>query len=656
MTGRQSHTAGLRRRADFVAQPVPRNRRPAASDTYDALDRLTSRTTAGPAGTFEQGIAYNVSSLPLKVDYSALGSQWSITNTYAKTKQLRTRTAAGQTWDFSFAAAGQLSSAVSDVSLQTRSFDVYGRLEAVRDGRPSGSSYDNVLEAILTYDPKGRISSQQIDGGLGLYDATDTFSYDDASRMTGWQRSGTGATNATYSYDAACNITQATRTGATTAYAYDADNRLVSAVTGGVTTAYANDLYGRRRLEASGGSAVAYDWDALGHLVSVRSEEATITYAYGISGMRELVSVEASGEAARWTESVWDGSQLAAERDSDGTRYTYVWGPERTPLALEVVRPGQAAVTYAYHTDALGSVVAITSPSGVVVASYAYDPYGALTQVGGSDAALAGRNPLRYRAYYHDTTTGHYYLPARYYDPDAMRFLSPDPAPPSAGDPLSLNRYAYCVGDPVDLSDPTGEIADIWREHPGGVTVGMKVMTSVAAAKSSGATGWDASYAKHSHLVTARVLTAPGSVRPSYRMGATGWEKPAGYDSWQTEWLRQNDWWAYQAQRGKFSFSRSLPEPEDLMWSTVSVSLDGIKGCLTAGGAEASAAGLGSASVAAPWAIAALGYAGTVVGSYRNGEAIARYFWGPATAGDLVWALATPAPTQLLGNLIDFSR
>jgi hypothetical protein len=71
----------------------------------------------------------------------------------------------------------------------------------------------------------------------------------------------------------------------------------------------------------------------------------------------------------------------------------------------------------------------------------------------------------------------------------------------------------------------------------------MKVMTSVAAARRSGATGWDASYAKHSHLVTARVLTAPGSVRPSYRMGATGWEKPAGYDSWQTEWLRARGQW-----------------------------------------------------------------------------------------------------------------
>jgi RHS repeat-associated protein len=69
---------------------------------------------------------------------------------------------------------------------------------------------------------------------------------------------------------------------------------------------------------------------------------------------------------------------------------------------------------------------------------------------------LTLRDGYRYRVYYHDAATGLYYLPARYYDPATARFLSPDPAPPSAGDPLSLNAYAYCVGDPVNFIDPDG--------------------------------------------------------------------------------------------------------------------------------------------------------------------------------------------------------
>jgi len=146
------------------------------------------------------------------------------------------------------------------------------------------------------------------------------------------------------------------------------------------------------------------------------SADATITYAYGITGMRESKTVE-TPSGTTWTKSVWAGGRLAAELDSDGTRYTYLWGPDRTPLSVFVERSEGAAETYAYHTDALGSVVAMTDESGSVVARYAYDP-------------------------------------ATY------RFLSPDPAPPSAADPLSLNAYAYCLGDPVGASDPSGAITD----------------------------------------------------------------------------------------------------------------------------------------------------------------------------------------------------
>lgn len=47
------------------------------------------------------------------------------------------------------------------------------------------------------------------------------------------------------------------------------------------------------------------------------------------------------------------------------------------------------------------------------------------------------------------------------YDPATYRFLSPDPASPSAADPLSLNAYAYCLGDPVGASDPSGAVVDV---------------------------------------------------------------------------------------------------------------------------------------------------------------------------------------------------
>ena len=55
-----------------------------------------------------------------------------------------------------------------------------------------------------------------------------------------------------------------------------------------------------------------------------------------------------------------------------------------------------------------------------------------------------------------DPLTGHYHLGKghRAYNPQLMRFNSPDQLSPfGAG---GLNAYAYCVGDPVNRSDPSG--------------------------------------------------------------------------------------------------------------------------------------------------------------------------------------------------------
>ncbi|PKQ19405.1 MAG: hypothetical protein CVT66_10255 [Actinobacteria bacterium HGW-Actinobacteria-6] len=157
------------------------------------------------------------------------------------------------------------------------------------------------------------------------------------------------------------------------------------------------------------------------------------------------------------TKTVWSGSELALELDSDGTRYTYLWGPGRIPLSVTAKTAAGVSATFAYQVDAMGSVIGMTDEEGTVVARYSYDPWGNPSPcTPGTDPGLTARNPLRYRAYYADVETGLYYMPARYYDPATYRFLSADPAAPSAGDPGSLNAFAYCGNDPVGLDDPSG--------------------------------------------------------------------------------------------------------------------------------------------------------------------------------------------------------
>jgi RHS repeat-associated protein len=52
--------------------------------------------------------------------------------------------------------------------------------------------------------------------------------------------------------------------------------------------------------------------------------------------------------------------------------------------------------------------------------------------------------------------TGLYYYGARYYDPVIGRFISPDTIVPDPYIPQSLNRYSYCLNNPLKFVDPSG--------------------------------------------------------------------------------------------------------------------------------------------------------------------------------------------------------
>ena len=64
---------------------------------------------------------------------------------------------------------------------------------------------------------------------------------------------------------------------------------------------------------------------------------------------------------------------------------------------------------------------------------------------------------------YETASTGLMMVGAREYDPEIGRFLQPDPQP--TGPELQwgqLNRWAYCANDPVNASDPSGEVFSVW--------------------------------------------------------------------------------------------------------------------------------------------------------------------------------------------------
>lgn len=103
--------------------------------------------------------------------------------------------------------------------------------------------------------------------------------------------------------------------------------------------------------------------------------------------------------------------------------------------------------------DGLGSVAAVTDPSGNVAASYQYDPYGNVTSQTGSLY-----NPFQYASGWQSDITNFTHFGQRWYAPlpEYGRWTQQDPVAGSLFHPTSQCRYTYANDDPVNLTDMSG--------------------------------------------------------------------------------------------------------------------------------------------------------------------------------------------------------
>ncbi|MBU7025283.1 MAG: RHS repeat-associated core domain-containing protein [Theionarchaea archaeon] len=96
----------------------------------------------------------------------------------------------------------------------------------------------------------------------------------------------------------------------------------------------------------------------------------------------------------------------------------------------------------------MGSTRLITDESGDVVTEAAYGPFGETTVTGEEE-------PFLYNGKERDST-GLYYYGARYYDLEIGRFITRDPKTGECHKPQTLNRYIYCLNNPMKYVDPMG--------------------------------------------------------------------------------------------------------------------------------------------------------------------------------------------------------
>ena len=283
----------------------------------------------------------------------------------------------------------------------TRYGYVYDPLDRLLEVRQDPGSSNTLLEA-YTYDPLGNRLSKTAGA------STTYYTYDGANQVTALCVGTPGCAQNVF-YDLNGNVTA----GPGTSYAYDAENRLVwASLTGQVEQTYAYDDQGRRLRKTVGNVTTQYLYDG----------------------------PDIIGEYATWA--------------SPTARTTH--GPATDDPLLRAT----ATTAQYFHQDGLGSVVALSNPTGGTDGTQRFD-------VWGNKIASTGSIPVYGYTGREPDETGLIYYRARYYDPTLGRFTQRDPKGLRGG----MNLYRYVGNDPVNLKDPNGtEWTVTYLPPQGGVT------------------------------------------------------------------------------------------------------------------------------------------------------------------------------------------
>ncbi len=180
-----------------------------------------------------------------------------------------------------------------------------------------------------------------------------------------------------------------------------------------------------------------------------------VSYTYDMNGIRRSKTV--NGVLHTY---FIDGTRIYSEKAGSQV-YTYLYDAS----GITGIRTGGDC--YYFLKTQQGDVKYIVSSSGVPQCEYVYDAWGnhRILSAAGEDItdnaqyanSISHINPFRYRGYYYDTETGLYYLQSRYYDPETGRFINADSVMSGAGGAVQgYNLFAYCINNPVNMSDSAG--------------------------------------------------------------------------------------------------------------------------------------------------------------------------------------------------------
>ncbi len=318
--------------------------------------------------------------------------------------------------------------------------------------------YDGVTQRNIGFNSAGQVTEQiyadTVTGERYTYDLLGRIK----TRASGHYQTNTGwCLDPDYGTDGPCHTNTVWVTTSADTFAYDAAGNRTDH--GGLDTtgnritqfdgcSYTTDADGNVTSRAGGSclrGTATFTWHAEGLLATITTGGSTIALKY--DGAGRLVRKDLNGTPQ--SHFLWDGSNLLAELDGNGTvkRAEYSYYPGMDRLHALII----GSTMYYAHTDAIGNVIALTDASQNVTRTYSFDVWGNL--LGGNDnLPFNGYDRARWKgALQLIPELNLYYMRNRWYEGGTGRFLSEDPVAA-----FGANRYTYANNDPINNSDPSG--------------------------------------------------------------------------------------------------------------------------------------------------------------------------------------------------------